>query len=110
MFIILQSKRLPFPLSASKSRKCFNLIHVDLWRPYSISSYHGHKYFFTIVDDYSRYTWILPLKHKSEVVKIVKNFVVFIHTQFATIIKTIRSDNGTRFFMTNFFLNKEIIH
>jgi len=61
----------------------------------------------TIVDDYSRYTWIFPLKQKSEVVKILENFVIFkIQTQLGTTIKVIRSDNGTEFFMTNFFINK----
>jgi len=78
------------------------LIHVDLWGPYSIPSIHGHKY--------SRYTWIFLLKQKSEVVKILKNFVTFIQTQFETTIKTIRSDNGSEFFMTNFFANKGIVH
>ena len=45
------------------------MIHVDIWGPYSIPSIHGHKYFLIIVDDYSRYTWIFPLKQKFEVVK-----------------------------------------
>jgi len=49
-----KQKRLPFSLSVSKSKKCFDLIHVDVWRLYSLSSIHGHKYFLTIVDDYSR--------------------------------------------------------
>ena len=53
-----KQKRLSFPISTSKSKKCFELIHVDVWGPYSIPSIHGHKYFLTIVDDYSRYTWI----------------------------------------------------
>jgi len=73
-----KQKRLPFPLSASKSKRCFDLIHVDVWGPYSLSSIYGHKYFLTIVDDYSIYTWVFPLKQKSEVVKILENFVVFI--------------------------------
>jgi len=105
-----KQKRLPFPLSTSKSKKCFDLIHVDLWGPYSIPSIHGHKYFLTIVDDYSRYTWIFLLKQKYEVVKILEIFVNFVQTQFETTIKAIRSDNGTEFFMTNFFANKGIIH
>jgi len=55
MFVILQSKKdFPFHLSSSKSKKCFDLIYVDVWGPYSLSSSHGHKYFLTIVDDYSR--------------------------------------------------------
>jgi len=79
------------------------LIHVDIWGPYSIPSIHGHKYFLIIVDDYSRYTWIFLLKRKSEVVKALENFVVFVQTQFETTIKIIRSDNETEFFMTIFF-------
>ena len=111
MFVIWQNKKkLPFYFSTSKSKKCFDLIHVDLWRPYLIPSIHGHKYALTIVDDYSRYTWIFLLKQKSEVVKILENFVVFAQTQFETTIKIIKSNNGTIFFMTNFFANKGIIH
>ena len=81
-----------------------------MWGPYSSSLIHGHKYFLTIVDDYSRYTWVFPLKQKFEVVKILENFVVFIQTQFETTIKVIRNDNETEFFATNFFINKGIIH
>jgi len=105
-----KQERLPFPLSASKSKKCFDLIQVDVWRPYSLSSIYGHKYFFIIVDDYSRYTRFFPLKQKYEVVWILENFVIFIQTQFETAIKVIRSDNVTKIFMTNFFIIKGIIH
>jgi len=86
------------------------LIHVDIWGPYSIPSIHGHKYFLTIVDDYSRYTLIFLLKQKSEVVKVLEHFVIFVQTQFETTIKIIRSDNGIEFVMTNFFVSKVIIH
>ena len=68
-----KQKRLSFPISTSKSKKYFDLIHVDIWGPYSIPSIHGHKYFLTIVDDYSGYTWIFLLKQKSEVVKVLEN-------------------------------------
>jgi len=90
--------------------KCFYVIHVDVWGPYSLSSVHGHKYLLTIVDDYSRYTWVFPLKQKFEVVKILENFVIFIQTKFETTITVIRSDNETEFFMNNFFINKGIMH
>jgi len=71
---------------------------------------HGLKYFLTIVDHYSRYIWIFLLNQKFEVVKTLKNFVVFVQTQFEIAIKIIRSDNETEFFMTNFFVNKEIVY
>jgi len=57
----------------------------------------------TIIDYCSRYTWVFPLKQKFEVVKTMENFVIFIQTQFETMIKVIGSGNGTEFFMTKFF-------
>jgi len=35
----------------------FDLIHVDVWGPYSIPSHDGYKYFFTIMDDTTRLVW-----------------------------------------------------
>ena len=53
------------------------------------------KYFLTIVDDYSRYTWVVLLKYKSEVKTHVQNFIALIENQFDSKIKCIRSNNGT---------------
>ncbi|GKD57319.1 ribonuclease H-like domain-containing protein [Tanacetum coccineum] len=46
--------REPFPLSDHKSVKPGELVHLDLWGPYRVSSREGFKYFLTIVDDYSK--------------------------------------------------------
>lgn len=43
--------RLPFPNSERKTSKTFELIHYDIWGPYSIPALDGSKYFLTIVDD-----------------------------------------------------------
>ncbi|XP_019234924.1 PREDICTED: uncharacterized protein LOC109215337 [Nicotiana attenuata] len=48
--------RLPFHSSDSKSTEIFQLLHLDVWGPYSTSTVDGNKYFLTIVDDYSRVT------------------------------------------------------
>lgn len=81
-----------------------------MWGPYSIPFVHGHKYFLTIVDDHSCYTLVFPLKQKSETAKILQDFGTFIQTQFDSMIKTIKSDNGTEFSITDFYANKGIIH
>jgi len=47
--------KLPFPLNKSSSEHAFDLIHVDILGPFNITFLHGHKYFLTVVDDYSRY-------------------------------------------------------
>jgi hypothetical protein len=46
--------REPFPLSDHKSSTLGDLVHIDLWGPYKITSRDGFRYFMTIVDDYTR--------------------------------------------------------
>lgn len=48
--------KLPFAMSETKSIHSFDLVPLDIWRPYHIHTFNGCKYFRTIVDDYSKYT------------------------------------------------------
>ena len=49
------------------------------------------------LDDYTRYTWVLFLVDKSNMFATFKSFVKGIHNEFETIIKRVRSDNGSEF-------------
>ncbi|GJV78259.1 putative RNA-directed DNA polymerase [Tanacetum coccineum] len=89
--------REPFPLSDHKFEKVSDLIHLDLWAPYRVTSRDGFKYFLSIVDDFLRAGWVYLIKHKDEVFNEIVNFVKLIHNQFDTKIKIMRSDNGTEF-------------
>ena len=53
---LAKQRKLPYSNSASRASKAFKLIHLDIWGPFSKISVHGHKYFLTILDDFSRYT------------------------------------------------------
>ena len=44
----------------------FELLHLDIWGPFHTLSIEGYKYFLTIVDDHSRFTWVYMLKSKSD--------------------------------------------
>nr|KYP65699.1 Retrovirus-related Pol polyprotein from transposon TNT 1-94 [Cajanus cajan] len=55
---LARQTRLPFPPSSISSVKPFELIHCDIWGPFKVSSLSGAKYFLTIVDDFSRFTWV----------------------------------------------------
>ena len=55
---LAKQKRLPFPASISSSSSYFDLIHANIWGPYSTPSLNGSKYFLTLVDDHSRCTWV----------------------------------------------------
>ena len=59
-------KRLSFPSSTHVSHCLFDLVHCDLWGPFSVPTIKGYKYFLTIMDDYSRCAWVYLLKSKSE--------------------------------------------
>jgi len=64
---------------------------------FSISSVDGHRFFLTIVNDHSRYTWIFLMRNKSETISVLSNFINLIHNQFGINIKIIRSDYGNEF-------------
>ncbi|XP_019179225.1 PREDICTED: uncharacterized protein LOC109174442 [Ipomoea nil] len=59
-----------------------------------MASLNGEHYFLTIVDDYSRYTWLHLMKHKSEVRSTFHNFYNYVLTHFDAKIKTVRTDAG----------------
>ncbi|GAB2267282.1 hypothetical protein Dimus_038662 [Dionaea muscipula] len=105
--------KLPFPSSQSQTASPFELIHSDVWGPAPQSSIEGFKYFVLFIDDCTRYTWIFPLKNKSDVFSHFQFFYAFVHTQFQSSIKCLRSDGGGEFMSNEFdrFLNtKGILH
>ncbi|XP_075082933.1 uncharacterized protein LOC142166938 [Nicotiana tabacum] len=105
--------RQTFHTSCIKITSSFDLVHVDLWGPYKVATFDGNKYFLTMVDDFSRTTWLFLLKLKSDVCIILQQFIMLVRTQFNKTIKVIRTDNGTEFVNTtcnNMFNNLGIIH
>lgn len=55
-------KKLPYHSSFNKSKHPFDLVHFYVWGHLAIKSYHGHSYFITNIDDFSRYTWTILMK------------------------------------------------
>jgi len=80
--------------SLSYTTKTFELLHVDIWGPYSTATYDGYKLFLSIVDDFSRETWIFLLSYKINAFHMLQPFITFAETQFNASVKTIRSDNA----------------
>ncbi|CAI7898705.1 unnamed protein product [Closterium sp. NIES-54] len=46
-------------------------LHVDVWGPARISGQGRERYFLLVVDDYTRYTTVFPLRSKGEVVDVL---------------------------------------
>ena len=107
---LAKQRRLPFSVSQSNSNKSFDLIHCDIWGPFGTTSYSGFRYFLTIVDDFTRCTWVYMIKAKSEVPSLIKNFCKMVANQFSSSVKAIRSDNGPEFLLTKFYHKYGILH
>ena len=70
----------------------------------------GYRYFLTIVDDCTRFTWVYLLKQKSDVVVAIPQFFNMVTTQFNGSIKCFRSDNAEEFASTEFFNQRGVLH
>jgi hypothetical protein len=70
----------------------FDLVHSDIWGPALVPTEGGSRYFVIFLDDYSRYTWIYLLQHRSKLPQIYQNFHQMVQTQFSRTIKIFRSD------------------
>ena len=73
-------KRLPFPFHNNISPCAFDLIHMDVWGPYSTPTLDSFKYFLTIVDDATKATWLFLMKSKFEVRQLFSSFYTMVHT------------------------------
>ena len=107
---LAKQRRLPFVSHNNMSQFPFDLIHCDIWGPYNVTAHFGHRYFLTLVDDCTRFTWVFLLKQKSEVVTVIPKFFNMVATQFDKKIKEFRSDDAKELAFTDFFNEKGILH
>ena len=69
-----KSHKLPFSLSSRTSTKPLQLIHSDLWGPAPVCSHFGFLYYVIFIDDFSKFTWLYPLKKKSDALSVFVDF------------------------------------
>lgn len=87
--------RLPFPKkSMNESSAVLDLIHTDVCGPMRTATPSGKRYLVTFIDDFSRFTFIVLLTHKSEVENTMKQFIALCENKFGRKPKMIRSDRG----------------
>ena len=72
-------------------------IHMDLFGPVNVMSVSRKRFALVMVDDYSKYTWVLFLHSKDETPQLIINHVNKIELEANLHVRLIRSDNGTEF-------------
>jgi len=91
-----------------KSKKCVStsraleMLHIDLCSPMRIKSRGGKRYVCVIVDDYSRFTWILFLASKDEAFEKFIAFLKKVEKRVGRSLVCLRSDHGTEFKNSSF--------
>ena len=94
---IAKNHKLPFKATSSSTSHSLALLHCDVWGPAPVTSVSGFSYYLLIVDDHTKYSWVFPLKAKSEVYSTFVNFKTYVENAVGNKIKVLRSDSGGEF-------------
>ncbi|CAA7015607.1 unnamed protein product [Microthlaspi erraticum] len=107
---LAKQRRLAYISHNNLASQPFDLIHLDIWGPFSVESVEGYRYFLTIVDDCTRVTWLYMLRNKSDVCTVFPAFLSLISTQYNARLKAIRSDNAPELAFTSLLQERGIVH
>ncbi|CAI7774636.1 unnamed protein product [Closterium sp. NIES-54] len=66
-----------FPLSEAP----LQTLHMDVWGPARVRGKGHEHYFLLVVDDYSRYTTVFPLRSKGEIIEVLIDWIRGAHRQ-----------------------------
>ena len=100
------------PRVNNRASASFELVHSYVWGPCPMSPIR-FQYFVTLVDDYSRTTWLYLMKNRSELFSHFRALCAEIHTQFHVYVQNMRSDNAKKYLFEqfkSFMLQNDILH
>ena len=96
--LIGKQKRLPFPKKVKhRARRNLELVHGDLCGPIASETPNGSKYFLLLVDDRSRYMWVVMLSSKDRAVKAIKEIKAWAEGESELKMGALRTDRGGEF-------------
>jgi transposase InsO family protein len=89
-----KAHRQTFSTHGLTSTALIELIYTDVWGPSHDLGINGSKHYVIFVDHYTKYIWLYPMIHKSNVQTIFPQFHNLVENRFNTKIKSLYSDNG----------------
>jgi transposase InsO family protein len=91
--VLMKQRRLPFPQQSSfRVKERLELVHGDLCRPVTLATPGGRCYFLLLIDDLSRYMWVVVLGSKGEATE----------AECGRKLRALRTDNGSEFTTAEF--------
>jgi transposase InsO family protein len=82
--------------------KALELVHGDLCRPVKPATPGGRCYFLLLVDDVTRYMWVVLLTAKSKASTAIKRIQVAAEKECGCKLRVLRTDNGGEFMVVEF--------
>jgi hypothetical protein len=86
-----KSHQMPYHRSTSVSHYPLELIFSDVWGP-APDSFGRKNYYVSFIDDFSKFTWIYLIRHRSEVFNIFHQFQALVERRFDRKIITLQFD------------------
>nr|GEX61845.1 hypothetical protein [Tanacetum cinerariifolium] len=83
--------------TAFASNKLLYLLHMNLCGLMRVESINKKRYVLVVIDDYSRYTWVLLLHLKYETSEVIISFIKKTQVNLQLQVEHVRTDNGTEF-------------
>ena len=74
-----------------QSDRCLELLHMDLFGPIPITSLEGMRYTLVVIDDYSRFTWVVFLNSKVQTCNNLINLIKRLQNEKSLTVVKIRS-------------------
>ncbi|KAI3723576.1 hypothetical protein L2E82_35254 [Cichorium intybus] len=92
----------PFKGSFERGKGLLDIIHTDVCGPFRSTTKDGTRFYVTFTDDFSRYSYIYLIKHKSDTFEKFKEFKNEVENQLGRKIKMLRSDRGGEYLSIEF--------
>ncbi|GAQ92728.1 putative retrotransposon protein with Ribonuclease H-like superfamily and integrase domain [Klebsormidium nitens] len=89
------------------------LVHTDVCGPMPVASKGGARFFFTVLDDASKLSVVVPVKAKDQIAGELGAVLNRLETQTGRKVKSVRSDRGTEYVNSEFtgiLKEKGIVH
>ncbi|EEC72737.1 hypothetical protein OsI_06355 [Oryza sativa Indica Group] len=101
--VVTKQRRLPFPQQTSfRAKERLELVHEDLCGPVTPATPGGRRYFLLLVDDLSRYMWVMVLGSKGEAADAIRRAQAAAEAECGRKLRVLRTDNGGEFTATEF--------
>jgi len=98
-----EQHRKSFPQeSSTRAEAPLQLVHVDLCEKMNTQALGGSSYYFALIDDYSRKTWVCFLKEKTQAFEKFREWLAMVEAETGRKLKKLRTDCGGEFLSEEF--------